>query len=159
MDSDPKMGATIAAGAPLRAMPQPEQHLHRDLASLVWLILLVSAFLSPAWAACLNRPPGLASWWRAEADGSGGFGANHGSLVNSLGFASGEVGQAFNFTASAYGLSVVAEGWDLDDISVGGNLTVPGRASLETFAPKAVFLCASDCVGNCFHHEDGSLKP
>src|SRR5207244_6728325 len=53
-----------------------------------------------AWSADQGAPPsGLVSWWQGEGDGQDIIGANHGTLVNGLGFAPGKVGQAFNFTA------------------------------------------------------------
>ncbi|WP_035614129.1 LamG-like jellyroll fold domain-containing protein [Haloferula sp. BvORR071] len=45
-------------------------------------------------------PTGVVSWWRAENDAVDAIGNNTGTLLNGLGFAPGEVGQAFDFTAA-----------------------------------------------------------
>src|SRR2546430_2651560 len=49
---------------------------------------------------CTTPPSGMVSWWRAEGDASDSVGSNAGSLQGSPTFASGEVGQAFNFNGS-----------------------------------------------------------
>lgn len=64
--------------------------------------------LSDAQAACVNPPPGIVSWWRAEGNGSDGFGANGGTLVNGLGFAAGEVGQTLNFVSAGQEVAIPA---------------------------------------------------
>ncbi len=45
-------------------------------------------------------PTGVVSWWRAENDAVDAIGNNNGTLLNGLSFATGEVGQAFDFTAA-----------------------------------------------------------
>jgi hypothetical protein len=42
-------------------------------------------------------PTGLISWWQAEDDANDAIGTNHGTAQGSAGFASGHVGQAFQF--------------------------------------------------------------
>jgi hypothetical protein len=49
---------------------------------------------------CAPPPSGLVSWWRAETNALDEVGGNNGSLHNGVGFASGEVGQAFSFNGS-----------------------------------------------------------
>ena len=45
---------------------------------------------------------GLVALWSGEGDANDSVGGNNGQLVNDAGFASGEVGQAFNLNASLY---------------------------------------------------------
>ena len=52
---------------------------------------------------CDPAPAGLVSWWRAEGNALDSIDTNNGVLNGGIGFAPGEVGQAFLFTnASAY---------------------------------------------------------
>jgi hypothetical protein len=48
----------------------------------------------------LPPPSGLVSWWRAENNALDSIGSNHGTLQGGAGFATGKVGQAFNFIPS-----------------------------------------------------------
>lgn len=45
-------------------------------------------------------PIGVVSWWRTENDAVDVIGNNNGTLLNGVSFATGEVGQAFNFIAA-----------------------------------------------------------
>ena len=45
-------------------------------------------------------PTGLISWWQAEDDANDAIGTNHGTAQGNAGFASGHVGQAFQFDGS-----------------------------------------------------------
>lgn len=76
------------------------------LTSLLLAGLLMSAI--PAAAACTIPPSGLVSWWRAENNANDERGTNPGSLQGGLGFAAGQVGQAFNFTGNGQELFVPA---------------------------------------------------
>jgi hypothetical protein len=49
---------------------------------------------------CSVAPPGLVSWWRAETNALDAIDGNHGTLHNGVGFAPGEVGQAFSFNGT-----------------------------------------------------------
>ncbi len=53
-------------------------------------------------------PAGAVSWWRAENDALDTIGNNNGTLVNGVTFATGEAGQAFNFTAATQQVKVNA---------------------------------------------------
>jgi hypothetical protein len=53
-------------------------------------------------------PAGVVSWWRAENNALDAAGTNNGTLVNGVTFATGKVGQAFNFTAAAQQVKVNA---------------------------------------------------
>lgn len=55
----------------------------------------VEIFSSPS-----QIPTGLISWWQAEDDAIDAIGTNHGTAQGSAGFASGHVGQAFQFDGS-----------------------------------------------------------
>jgi hypothetical protein len=61
-----------------------------------FLVVLVP-FLSQAQLSCTTAPSGMVAWWAGEGNAYDLIGANNGTLMGSLGFASGEVGQAFNF--------------------------------------------------------------
>ena len=51
---------------------------------------------------CAAPPLGLVSWWPGEGNAADSMGSNSGTLVGSVGFASGLVGQAFSFDGSSY---------------------------------------------------------
>ncbi len=51
-------------------------------------------------------PAGVVSWWRAENNALDTIGNNNGALINGVSFATGEVGQAFNFTATTQQVKV-----------------------------------------------------
>jgi hypothetical protein len=51
---------------------------------------------------CVTPPSGLIAWWAADGDASDFEGAHNGTLNNGTTFATGEVGQAFNFDASQH---------------------------------------------------------
>ena len=56
----------------------------------------------PFGGTCTPAPSGLVSWWPAEGNANDVAGANNGTLVNGVGFATGEVGQAFSLSGSNY---------------------------------------------------------
>lgn len=49
---------------------------------------------------CTPVPPGVVSWWSGEGNAESRLGTNHGSLIGTIGFAPGRVGQAFVCGAS-----------------------------------------------------------
>ncbi len=57
---------------------------------------------------CFPPPLGLVSWWAAEGNALDSFGTNNGRLVNGVGFAPGEVGQAFSFNGTSQYVSNVS---------------------------------------------------
>ena len=50
-------------------------------------------------AACFTPPSGLVSWWKGESNAVDSVGSNTGVLEGGIGFAAGEVGQAFAFNS------------------------------------------------------------
>jgi hypothetical protein len=76
--------------------------LHLKIHSLpvaVGLLFLLSTFR--AWSGdCVSPPAGLVSWWPGEGNANDIAGTNNGTLVGGVGFAPGEVGQAFTFDGS-----------------------------------------------------------
>ena len=46
---------------------------------------------------CVTSPPGLVSWWPGDGSAGDVLGRNNGALINGATFASGKVGQAFQF--------------------------------------------------------------
>jgi hypothetical protein len=94
---------------------------------------------SQAQTNCDPAPSGLVSWWRAEGNANDSASTNNGVLQGNLGFALGEVGQAFSFNGSNAYILVAAssnlnvgagggftiEGWlKPDDVSTGGGHAV-----------------------------------
>src|SRR5688572_3817316 len=60
------------------------------------VLLTLSAFYFPAFAACLTAPAGLIGWWSAEGNGADRRAFLTGTLNGGIGFSTGEVGQAFS---------------------------------------------------------------
>jgi uncharacterized repeat protein (TIGR01451 family) len=75
---------------------------HRDrmqpLVGVAWLAGLLVTGLTPAWAQCVAPPTGVVSWWPGDGHPADIAGSSHGTLVGSVGYAAGEVGQAFDFS-------------------------------------------------------------
>ncbi len=103
---------------------------------LVGLACCVTA--SRAWSAdCVPAPPGLVSWWQAEANGNDVVGTNNGTLMNGAGFAPGKVGQAFSFNGVNQYVSVP------DSPSLRPtNLTVEGWVNFSTLSGDSGHLIA-----------------
>jgi hypothetical protein len=71
----------------------------RNLACSVLMFGLT--LTSPAWAQiCAPPPAGIVAWWPADGNANDIVGGNNGTLQRAVGFAPGEVGQAFNFTGN-----------------------------------------------------------
>ncbi|TAK95969.1 MAG: hypothetical protein EPO07_14950, partial [Verrucomicrobia bacterium] len=75
------------------------------------LVLLLPAALSAvtAWSQsgkCVAVPSGAVSWWRAENNALDSIDGNNGTLLNGTAFASGMVGQAFNFNGTNQSVSI-----------------------------------------------------
>jgi hypothetical protein len=71
--------------------------------------------------ACIQAPAGLVSWWQADGTTDDTIGGNNGILVNGVGFANGEVGQAFSFD----GVS------DYVKIPKAANLDAPSQLTID----------------------------
>jgi hypothetical protein len=69
-----------------------------------WRATVSLAFLMAtfrAWSAdCVLPPAGLVAWWSAEGSANDQLGTNNGALRGEVTFASGKVGQAFDFNGS-----------------------------------------------------------
>jgi O-glycosyl hydrolase len=50
---------------------------------------------------CTPPPTGLVDWWPGDGNATDIIGGNNGTLVNTVAYASGEVGQGFSFTTSS----------------------------------------------------------
>ncbi len=57
---------------------------------------------------CVTPPTGLVAWWRAEGNANDRASSNNGVAQGTLSFASGLVGQAFDFSGSLTGVVVAA---------------------------------------------------
>src|SRR5215469_14735868 len=89
--------------------------------------LFFVAFLSSALTAfgdtnCTPAPSGLVAWWRAENNPDDSVGANNGTIVGGVSYASGEVGQAFRYDGSSGYISVAAS--PSLDVVAGNGLTI-----------------------------------
>ena len=71
---------------------------------------------------CTAPPSGLVSWWRGEGDCLDAAGTNNGALSVGASFASGEVGQAFNFD----GISGYVEVASSSNLNPAGSFTIEG---------------------------------
>jgi hypothetical protein len=80
---------------------------------------------------CTPAPSGLVSWWRAESNALDSVDSNHGTLMNGVTFATGEVGQAFSLNGTNRYISIpdspslrpanlTVEGWFNFTITGGG---------------------------------------
>ncbi|MEY4387188.1 MAG: hypothetical protein RLY20_2471, partial [Verrucomicrobiota bacterium] len=65
---------------------------------------------------------GLVGWWRAEANANDNFATNHGTLLNNVTYAAGEVGQAFSFNETNSAVVIPAN--PLLDVGNGPGFTV-----------------------------------
>lgn len=96
-------------------------HTHKAMTTLLGagLLLLVGfAFAGQASAQATCTPPfeGLVGWWPGDGDANDMVGANHGTLVNGVTFATAMLGQAFSFD----GVN--------DFVDVGSVVSVKGQA-------------------------------
>ena len=71
---------------------------------------------------CASPPAGIVSWWPGEGNAHDTAGTNNGTLVGSVTFAVGEVGQAFSFNGTSAYVSIAA-GSTLN-VGAGGGLTI-----------------------------------
>ena len=51
---------------------------------------------------CIQPPPGIVSWWPGDGNADDIQGSNNGSVIGTVGFTTGKVGQAFNFGGSGH---------------------------------------------------------
>ena len=104
--------------------------IHSRKATLAWLLGLCCAagLLAPGIAfsqgTCTHAPAGLVGWWKAENNAGDTLGNHNGSLQGGLGFGSGQVGQAFNFTAPGQEVRVPAS--SSINVGAGGGYTTEG---------------------------------
>src|SRR3954452_22263254 len=78
------------------------------LSAVTLLLALCLGTFSAQAAACITPPSGIVSWWPAEGNASDIVRTNNGVLHGGLSFASGNVGQAFNFDGTAAYVSMAA---------------------------------------------------
>jgi len=93
---------------------------------------------TPTPPVCTPPPSGMVSWWPAEGDANDIQDGNDGTLENSAGFATGEVGQAFSFDGSN------------QDVAIGdpNNLKLTTGLTLDAWVnPSAVQGSSGDLVG------------
>ncbi len=69
-----------------------------------------------------SRGPGIVSFWRGEGDGTDSMGIGSAAPYGPVGFAPGEVGQAFSFGGSSGGFNVP----DVPQLALSNSLTIEG---------------------------------
>jgi len=91
----------------LEAFPLP--HVRRVLfapdGSKAWAIIQEPgsvAVLDTNRGSCAAAPRGLAGWWPGDGTADDAHGANNGTLIGTVGYAKGLVGQAFRFDGSGF---------------------------------------------------------
>jgi len=97
---------------------------------------------------CAPVPSGLVAWYRAETNANDQTTVNNGSIVGSLGFAAGEVNQAFNFTNSGY-VSISSS----SNLNVGASsgFTIEGWIKPSSIATQQPLVEWTDGVGIGVH--------
>ena len=78
--------------------------------------------LSHAQLSCTTPPSGLVAWWPAEGNANDIIGTNNGILQGGIGFASGEIGQAFAFNNT--NATVIVPASSSLDVGNGSGLTL-----------------------------------
>ncbi len=73
---------------------------------------------------CTPPASGIVGWWPAEANANDIAGTNHGTLQGGLGFAPGEVSQAFNFNPAQSGTAVFIPASSILDVGAGAGFTL-----------------------------------
>ncbi len=89
---------------------------------------------------CAPPPSGIVGWWQGEGNANDFTGGNNGVLQGGLGFAAGEVGQAFNFTATNQDVFVPASpSLDVGDDGTGFTLEAWINPSEVSAGPYPIF--------------------
>ena len=83
--------------------------LFHPAASLLVIFSLSLPAVATA-ADCDPAPAGIVAWWQGEESGWDVVGGNNGVLMNTAGYATGEVGMAFNFPAVSNPYSLPSDG-------------------------------------------------
>jgi Concanavalin A-like lectin/glucanases superfamily/Bacterial TSP3 repeat len=92
---------------------------------------------NPVVGITISDPPGLASWWPGESNTLDIVSGNNGTAYGTLGYAAGEVGQAFQFDGTSAYISVPAS----SSLNVGtnGGMTFEGWVKpASTSAPSPI---------------------
>jgi len=89
---------------------------------------------------CTPPPAGIVGWWQGEGNADDFTGVNNGVLQGGLGFAAGEVGQAFAFTATNQDVLVPASpSLDVGDDGTGFTLEAWINPSEVSAGPYPIF--------------------
>jgi hypothetical protein len=73
---------------------------------------------------CVPAPAGLVAWWRGEGNPQDSAGDHHGTAPSGVGYAAGQVGQAFRFAGADQVVRVLASAGL--DVGAGEGLTIEG---------------------------------
>ncbi len=95
----------------------------QQVSRFMFSMLLILQFLvlgTPidAISACVPPPAGMVSWWPGDGDASDISGGNNGTLMSSVSFATGEVGQAFRLNGG------FVEVPDAPSLNITGQITI-----------------------------------
>jgi hypothetical protein len=82
------------------------------------LFVLANPVMATVATTCVTPPSGMVSWWPGEGNANDFIGGNDGILTGTVGYAAGEVGQAFNLNG---GYVQVADAPSLD---ITGQITI-----------------------------------
>jgi hypothetical protein len=96
---------------------------------------------------CVSPPHGLVSWWQGEGSAADFAGTNSGTVQGGVGYAAGEVGQAFTFDGTTGGITVPAAA--TLDVGTADGLTLEcwiKPSNLANFQPLAEY-CNGTALG------------
>jgi hypothetical protein len=93
-------GATNSSLTLTNAQPGQSGYYSVVVSNQVGSTASSNAMLTVYIPSCVLAPAGLAGWWAGEGNAADSSGTNHGVLVNGAGFATRQVGQAFNLDGS-----------------------------------------------------------
>jgi hypothetical protein len=92
---------------------------------------------------CIARPAGLISWWRAETNANDAVGTNHGTTPFGIGYAVGEVGQAFDFNGTSRRVNVP----DSPDLKLTNSFTIEGWIYARQSNSGVIFIRGDNRAG------------
>src|SRR5713226_4642078 len=95
---------------------------------------------------CVPPPANLAAWWRAEGDANDTTLGNNGTILN-VGFAPGEVGQAFSFSGTGSQVSIATPNFETPNTG----FTVEGWVSPTSLGSCSALTC------NTIAHREKSM--
>jgi hypothetical protein len=114
----PRLGGISAAKPPVQAKSKAPI----IIGAVILLAIVVGAGLCFLLLKPHGKPAGLVGWWPAEGNAEDKIGHNNGALQGDLGFAQGQIGQAFLFNTPDAGVKIAAS--SSLNVGAGNGLTV-----------------------------------